>query len=82
MVRTQIQLTEEQSEALKRVAAQENVSVAEIIRRSVDSTIRSSLCPTREERWRRAVAASGRFHSGHADIAERHDDYLVEAYEA
>jgi hypothetical protein len=82
MVRTQIQLTEEQAAALKRVAAQENVSVAEIIRRSIDATLRSSPCPSQEERWRRAVSVSGLFHSGHTDIAERHDDYLAEAYEA
>jgi predicted DNA-binding ribbon-helix-helix protein len=34
MIRTQIQLTEEQSNYLKRLAAEDKVSVAELIRRS------------------------------------------------
>jgi hypothetical protein len=80
MVRTQIQLTEEQSAALKQVAAQENVSVAEIIRRSVDATLRSSLCPSQEERRRRAIELSGMFHSGLSNVATDHDRYLAEAY--
>jgi len=82
MVRTQIQLTEEQANALKEIAAKENVSVAEIIRRSVDTTIVLSCGLTRDERRRRAAALSGRFHSGKTDVARNHDAYLVEAYES
>lgn len=40
MVRTQVQLTAEQVRALRRMAAREGVSVAELIRRSVDAWIR------------------------------------------
>lgn len=36
MIRTQIQLTEEQARALKALAAARHVSVAELIRQSVD----------------------------------------------
>lgn len=39
MVRTQIQLTEEQSFFLKQIAMEEQVSIAELIRQSVDVLI-------------------------------------------
>jgi hypothetical protein len=80
MVRTQVQLTKEQSEALKKMAAQQDVSVAEIIRRVIDTAMRSSYACAEDERWQRAVAAAGRFHSGKTDIAANHDEYLAEAY--
>jgi hypothetical protein len=80
LVRTQIQLTEEQSHTLKALAAQRGVSVAELIRQSVDSLIRSSTGVSEEERRRRAIAAAGKFRSGQNDIATHHDDYLTEAY--
>lgn len=81
MVRTQIQLTEEQSRRLKRLAAKHRVSVAEIIRRSVDRTLRSHvLPPDQDELRRRALAAIGCGHSGKRDISEKHDDYLAEIY--
>lgn len=39
MVRTQIQLTEHQSEELHRLASKQGVSIAELIRRSIDDTL-------------------------------------------
>ena len=33
-----------------------------------------------KELRQRALLAAGRFHSGHDDIATRHDDYLSEAF--
>jgi len=80
MVRTQIQLTEEQSRALKSLSTRRGVPVAELIRQSVDSFIRSSAGLDEQERRRRAKAAAGKFHSGQADIAVHHDRYLTEAY--
>ena len=80
MIRTQIQLTEEQSHALKSLAARRGVSVAELIRQSVDSFIRSSTGLNVHERRLRAIAAAGRFRSGQDDIAMNHDHYLAEAY--
>ena len=81
MVRTQIQLTERQARELRRIAAKEGVSMAEIIRRAVDAKIRggSGEVPW-QERVRRAQAAMGKFRSGLKDVAERHDDYLAEEY--
>jgi ORF6N domain len=81
MVRTQIQLTEEQSVALKRMAAAEHISMAGIVRKAVDQVTRTGVLPEPEIRRRRAAAAAGRFHSGCGDLAEEHDRYLAEAYE-
>ena len=80
-MRTQIQLTERQARELRRIAAKEGVSMAEIIRRAVDAKIRGGTGEVPwEERVRRAQAAMGKFRSGLKDVAERHDDYLAEEY--
>lgn len=79
MVRTQIQLTEEQARFLREIAAAEGVSLAEIIRRGVEAMIRNRHEPSLEERRRRARTLAGRFHSGVPDLATRHDDYFAEA---
>jgi predicted DNA-binding protein len=39
MIRTQIQLTEEQAARLKAVAARRGISMAEVIRQAVDSAV-------------------------------------------
>jgi len=80
MIRTQIQLTEEQSRFLREMAEEEGVSLAEIVRRSVEAMMRSRHEPSLEERRERAIALAGRF-SGPPDLAARHDDYFVEACE-
>lgn len=80
MVRTQIQLTEEQSRALKQMAVQRGRSVAELIRQGVDNVIRSQGTIDAEERRRRAIAAAGRFRSGQADLSVEHDRHLAEVY--
>ena len=80
MVRTQIQLTESQAEALKFMAARKKVSMAELIRSAVDSVIQSEGMVDRSERVRRALAAVGCFHSGADDLAVNHDRYLEESY--
>lgn len=81
MVRTQIQLTERQARELKRMAAREGVSMAEIIRKAVDVKIRegSGEVPW-EEKVRRALSVMGKFRSGIKDLAENHDKYLAEDY--
>jgi plasmid stability protein len=80
MVRTQIQLTEAQFEALRARAAAEGRSMADLIRASVDEALRGAPAPSREERRRRALRAIGRFRSAPADLSRRHDRYLAEAY--
>jgi len=80
MIRTQIQLTEEQSRTLKSLAARRGVPVTELIRQSVDSYIRSSTGLDDQERRRRAIAAADKFRSGQTDVSVDHDRYLAEAY--
>ena len=82
MIRTQIQLTEEQSEELKQLAAQEGKSVAELIRLAADQLIRSRRPLDRQELRRRAIAVAGRFHSGDEDLSAEHDRYAAEAFES
>jgi len=81
MVRTQIQLTEEQAKAIKKIANSRHLSVAELIRQAVESMIKTS---TREidieERRRRALEVCGRFSSGLNDLSAEHDKYLDEAF--
>lgn len=81
MVRTQIQLTEEQAEAVKRLAAREGRSMADVIRSGIDLQLLRSSGVTDAERRRRALAAVGRFRSGATDIAEHHDVALDEAFD-
>lgn len=80
MIRTQIQLGEEQAKAIRRIAAARRISAAELIRRAVDDWIRAGAMPDPEERRRRALAAAGRFRSGQRDVARQHDRYLARAY--
>jgi hypothetical protein len=80
MIRTQIQLTESQAEALRKLSNAKHVSVAELIRRSVDNLIKSSAITDTDEMKSRAIAAVGRFHSGKTDISASHDKYLAEDF--
>lgn len=80
MVRTQIQLTEEQVKALKKIALSRHLSVAELIRQAVDTVIRTNTMVDTEERQKRAIDVVGRFSSGKRDISRKHDKYLAEAF--
>ena len=80
MVRTQIQLSEEQAKAIKRMAAAQGMSMAEVIRRAVDEVIITSPAGDSKERHQRALAIAGKFRSGKRDISSNHDRYLAEAY--
>ena len=76
MIRTQIQLTEHQADALKRVARERRVSMASVIREAVDSVIDDE---DRQARVERAIAAIGGFVDGEPDAARNHDRYLEDA---
>ena len=80
MVRTQIQLTEEQVKALKIIALSRHLSIAETIRQAVDTVIRTNTTVDIEERRKRAIDIVGRFSSGKRDISRKHDTYLAEAF--
>ena len=79
MVRTQIQLTEDQFAALRERAAAEGRSMADLVRTGVDSILRGAGRVDREERRRRALAVIGRYRSAPRDLSRRHDDYLAKA---
>ena len=80
MVRTQIQLREEQARRLRRAARAQGVSLAEMVRRCIE---RALVDEGLTARWERALQAGGAFHDrrGATDVAERHDAYLEGAYE-
>lgn len=78
MIRTQIQLTEEQLRRLRALAAARGVSVAELIRQSVD-TVAPARGVSAQTRRQRAIAVAGRFRSGQRDVSAEHDRYLAEA---
>ena len=80
MVRTQIQLTEEQARALRRLAAAQHLSVAKLIRQGVDILLQSRKSVDGEEKKKRAIAALGRFRSGSRDVSKNHDKHLGEAF--
>jgi hypothetical protein len=80
MVRTQIQLTEQQARGLKERAAREKVSMAELVRRSVEMLLSSPHPDDEDEKWERAMKAIGFFDSGLTDLSINHDKYLAEAY--
>lgn len=88
MIRTQIQLEEKQYHALKEMAAEYNVSMATLIRRSVDNFIEKKEKPSREELRERALnfvlniqAGKIQFEDreGKTDLSINHDSYFVQA---
>jgi len=80
MVRTQVQLTEDQARRIKAVARKKRVSQAEVIRGFVDRMLPLEEMPDDAEVRRRAIEAAGRIRSGKGDLASRHDEYSAEAY--
>jgi hypothetical protein len=79
MVRTQVQLTEEQAAAVKRIAAREGISMAEVIRQAVEAQIRADGRPSEAELRRRALGLIGIVKNGPTDMAANHDAYFVES---
>jgi len=82
MVRTQVQLTEQQVRRLRHKARDEGVSLAEIVRRCVERGLADE-APHRGALYDRAAALVGQFADGadRPDLSARHDDYLDETYE-
>lgn len=80
MIRTQIQLEKAQHERLKRLAARESKSLAELVREAVDHVLDDR---AEDTKWRDLRSVAGAFHDpeGEASVAEDHDDYLANAWE-
>jgi hypothetical protein len=77
MVRTIVQLHDEQAAALERAARRRGVSRAAVVREALDRLL-SPEAVDDAQALRRALAAAGSFASGVPDLAERHDEYLTE----
>lgn len=73
MVRTQIELSEEQARGLKELAVKPGISMAELIRQAVGHLIEGD---GRDEKRRRARGVIGKFH-GPRDLSTNHDHYLT-----
>jgi hypothetical protein len=80
MIRTQIQITEKQSEALRKLAAAERKPLADLIRRGVDLYLHAGGTARRKQLVQRALRAAGRFSSGTPDGSAEHDRHLAEAF--
>jgi len=81
MVRTQVQLTEEQATGLRQLAHKRHVSIAELVRESVDQLLRHDGGNSGAECRKRAAQVAGRFRSGGLPLSDQHDRYLAEAEE-
>lgn len=77
MVRTQIQLTDEQASLLKQMAHDNNESIAAIIRKALDQFLLKQQ-PNRRALYRQALAAVGKYRAGVPDVSIEHDRYLEE----
>ena len=85
MVRTMIQLTEEQMKALKALAKARKTSVAKLVRESVTFYVAASTQVSLKERRKRAQAirsVAGKYRDIHRakDVSVNHDRYLEDAF--
>ncbi len=80
VIRTQIQLTEEQMAGLRRVAAGRGVSIAALIREAVGRALDDD---GRERDWELALSVVGRYRDRHGatDVSSNLDEYAAEAFE-
>ncbi len=79
MVRTQIQLSEIEAAAVKRLPRERSVSMAAVIRDAVDQYVSRESGASLDERWQRSPAAVGGFRSGGANLSATHDDEFAAA---
>jgi hypothetical protein len=91
MIRTMVQLTEEQLKALKELAKARNTSVASLVRESVEQYVAiASAEAEREEKWHQALEFLDYINDhpeefqdieGKTDVSINHDEYFVQAIE-
>lgn len=80
MIRTQIQITEDQQEMLRYLSMETGRSMAELIREGIDRLAASNPRVDRQHRVERAISLAGRFSSGKSDVSVEHDRQLAEAF--
>ena len=79
MIQIEVQISEEQAQLLEQLAAALRVPKEELSRQVIARWLEAEApAPVSDEV--RARAAIGRFHTGGADVSERHDEYLADAY--
>jgi hypothetical protein len=77
MIRTQLQLTPEQAAALKRAAASQDVSMAEVIRQLIDAHLVEG---PGAQAHAKALTVVGKYRSGWPDTSTEHDAALADAF--
>jgi Arc/MetJ-type ribon-helix-helix transcriptional regulator len=77
VVRTIVQLPEQQAAALERAARRRGVSRAAVVREALAGLLEPEEV-AEDEALQRALSAAGCFDSGIPDLARRHDDYTFE----
>jgi hypothetical protein len=81
MVRTQIQLTDDQHRRLRRWAQTLGISLAEAVRRCVTEHLAADeAAPSRKDRIRAVLSLAGKYSDPDPHVAADHDRYLAEAY--
>jgi hypothetical protein len=83
MIRTQIQLTDDQYRRLKQWAAARGISLAEAVRRFVVARLEAEgAAPARADAVRESLAVVGKYSdSGQpSTVARDHDDHLAQAF--
>jgi hypothetical protein len=75
VIRTQISLSRDQMDALRREARRRGISIAALVRAAVDAVLAADEGRIRAER---ALEAIGGFHSGRSDIGLEHDRYVFD----
>ena len=81
MVRTQVQLTEQQVRRLRSIAGERGVSFSAALRQCLDVALAPGE-PGRKDLYARAASLVGAFpdHDGVTDLSTEHDQYLSEAF--
>ena len=77
MIRTQISMTVEQADGLRRLAALRKRSQAALLRDAIDDLLGDADSTLRLDRARRAIGA---FHSAESSTSQDHDAVLDEAF--
>ncbi len=80
MIRIQVQLSQKQLEAVRRLALAEERSVSDVVREGVDAVVHARAGTSREEAKALSLAAIGKFRSGRKDLSREHDRHLAEAF--
>ncbi len=78
MIRTQIQLTEDQAAELRQLSDRQDISIAELIRRAVDQLLRTSRHASESEQQNAALAFIGQYPDPANDLSDHHDQYLAD----